>query len=420
MRNARPLVSPDLPWFSPGRTRLRQLRSASACSRQRSPSGCTPVPLSAVEVPEDMLRLHDCVRSASRCKGPRTGTGLHTMTFHAEVGHSTAEDNLIVSDEEEPDAEKKRPLERQHSFFQGNSQLLDDDEGDLSSDSSISGGGEGAPTEYRGVSGERHSKADTDGLGKPPNRRMCSDTHSVFLRDKVYTSRCAEMRVNSNTGVKNLLIQSTPCFCWLQVVSFRDLLLGDRGILGVLTLFQFSHVLRSLNFTGNGLRESGVSSLLTLLNEPGRLKHLLILDLSHNPVGPASVEGLGQLLASRRQLALLGLHGTALPGPKRQLLLRRSRASFEAADPKHMLQAWRLGRDYSNFSDRDLWVTCTPAAEARFGRRLYAGDEDEDSSGLGESGSSRDSLEYDSFGDDAAAPPAAPAMERHVGFSNFG
>lgn len=193
----------------------------------------------------------------------------------------------------------------------------------------------------------------------------CSKTHPVFLCDKVYTPKCEELGVNANSGIKRFLVNSVPCFCSLTVVNFRDHLLGDRGILGVLPLFRNSRQLRSLNLAGNGIHTTGLRAVVTVFQENNEHLSLAVLDLSRNPIPASCTADLTRLLAQKKNLLMLGLTGTTLPMDKRQRLLRQCLANFEAAEPRAMHEAWNLTREGERFADRDLWIQCGPILMSR-------------------------------------------------------
>lgn len=168
--------------------------------------------------------------------------------------------------------------------------------------------------------------------------------------------------LNVNSGIRSMLtncprVEGT-CFCNLHVVSFRNFLLGDRGLDGVVPLLKFGRQLRYLSLAGNGMRGRSLSHLSTCLLEPTFLPHLSVLDLSHNPVVSSSVDELLRLLPQRQDLVLVGLTGTALPGAFRQQAMRLVLANFAVAEKADMLKAWEFARDGCRFADRELWVRC--------------------------------------------------------------
>lgn len=210
------------------------------------------------------------------------------------------------------------------------------------------------------------SKAEAMTVAHVCNR----SNHQVFLRDRVYAKRCRELSLAKNSGVTDFLTSSATCFCNLEVVSFRDLMLGDRGIVGVLSLFRSARRLRALSLAGNNLGRAGLRRALGAVQEPGMLALLSVIDLSHNPMPGNFDQDLLRFLAIRKDVLLLGLEGTPLHELGRQRLLRRSLELFSEADPEDMCAAWQFASDSSHFMDRQLWLRCEPLVEKHCSQEL--------------------------------------------------
>merc|ERR1712217_476234 len=161
------------------------------------------------------------------------------------------------------------------------------------------------------------------------------------------------------------------CFCNLQVISFRNFFLGDRGLDGLLPLFKFARALRHLSLASNGMREAFLQHLSTALLEPTFLFHLISLDLSHNPISSASMDDLLKLLPQRKGLLLIGLTGTALADTYRQQAMRQILANFARAEKADMLDACQFVGDLDRFADRELWVRCTQVLKERHGSGVF-------------------------------------------------
>mmetsp|Transcript_18731 Transcript_18731/g.36765 ORF Transcript_18731/g.36765 Transcript_18731/m.36765 type:complete len:426 (-) Transcript_18731:371-1648(-) len=190
--------------------------------------------------------------------------------------------------------------------------------------------------------------------------KCASRNHALFLRDHVYIQACSELHVHPNSRVRELLTRCSDsmCFCDLEVVSFRNCLLGDRGILAMLPLLTFARSLRCLSLVGNGMREGSLRQLVAALLEPTTCSNLLVLDLSQNDIPQKGVEWLLRFLPQRRQLLLLGLADAGVPEEGRKRLMMKSLVNFCAASPADMLEAWRLTMDDMRLADRDLWLRC--------------------------------------------------------------
>mmetsp|Transcript_31740 Transcript_31740/g.69352 ORF Transcript_31740/g.69352 Transcript_31740/m.69352 type:complete len:432 (-) Transcript_31740:85-1380(-) len=220
-------------------------------------------------------------------------------------------------------------------------------------------------------SGYQDSEMDVgDGLLKSAKARRARASrcnrknHPALLRDRVYAKACRENKVKLNTGIRNLLTNPETCFCSLYIVSFRNLLLGDRGVLGLLSLLKSGRRLRCLNLAGNQLGDAGVRASTRMFRQAGVLARLAVLDLSHNPIPSASIPELTKLITLRPRLLLLGLEGTALKSIQRQSILLHSLGNFSNAEPMEMTRAWQMSMSRWNFADRELWVQSTAVLEA--------------------------------------------------------
>merc|ERR1712242_327874 len=155
--------------------------------------------------------------------------------------------------------------------------------------------------------------------------------------------------MNVNSGVRNMLTNCTrgegTCFCNLEVVSFRNFFLGDRGLDGLIPLFKFARSLKYLSLAGNGMRETSLKHFSTVMLEPTFLFYLIALDLSHNPITSSSVDLLLPVLPQRPGLLLIGLTGTALAGTYRQQALRQILINFAHAEKADMLNACEFAGD---------------------------------------------------------------------------
>jgi hypothetical protein len=200
------------------------------------------------------------------------------------------------------------------------------------------------------------------------NRR----NHPTYLRDKVYARRCGELGLHINSGVDNCLLKSTTCFCNLEECQLSNLLLGDRGVLGVLPLFKSGRRMKSLSLVGNGIRDKGMKDVMAALQDPGILLLLSVLDLSRNPITSRSAPDLQSLQSSRPQVLMLGLKDTCLPNVRRQFLLRTTIARFAATETNHMVKTWRLASPENGFVDSELWMQCTPIIEEHCTREQLA------------------------------------------------
>lgn len=183
----------------------------------------------------------------------------------------------------------------------------------------------------------------------------CSRQHPAVLK-KHYASECLEKGLHPNSGVSSYVLGCDPCLCGLEVVSFRNLFVGDRGVVALLPLLRYSRNLRSLNLAGNGLRRDGIQTIVGALQEPGEhTTSLCILELSQNPMHRLCFDGLMGLAAARQNILMMGCTGTSLPPWARSRLLKRHMENLMAADPAEQERAFRLadeGGDY--FADREL------------------------------------------------------------------
>lgn len=177
--------------------------------------------------------------------------------------------------------------------------------------------------------------------------------HMLTLRDGVYVAACEQERVKANSGILSWFSGSDRCICMQEGGSFKNLLLGNRGILSVLPLLQCMKALKHLSLTGNGLRDAGIRAVVSTLSGEESLPQLCVLDLSHNPLSLASADQIEPVLDSRERLLLLGLTGTSLTGGQKQRLMSKALTNFENSAPDEALEAWRLAAS-TGFADLEL------------------------------------------------------------------
>eukprot|EP00747_Dinoflagellata_sp_TGD_P167940 gnl/TRDRNA2_/TRDRNA2_193285_c0_seq1.p1 gnl/TRDRNA2_/TRDRNA2_193285_c0~~gnl/TRDRNA2_/TRDRNA2_193285_c0_seq1.p1 ORF type:complete len:634 (-),score=55.52 gnl/TRDRNA2_/TRDRNA2_193285_c0_seq1:156-1970(-) len=375
-----PESSNDQPpsWYSPGRIRLRDVHPRRALER-------TALVNAYAQGQDDAA----CLRFSAYCKGAAAtvagGRAQYMMTFSAQNAVTAApaygeicdteseESSNMYSDEEDAEQQSEnywRQGREMKSSLMTSSLGNDKDNNPIvaitlqvvggtdEESKTITGEDDQSGMTRQQSLGEDSTKAS--GRGNATSLALCSKNHAAFLRDRVYTPKCWDLRVHANSGVRDLLTYCDPCFCCLTVVSFRNFLLGDRGVLGLLPLFRFSRCLQSVNLSGNLLKGEGVSGVLSAFQEAGHHLNLLICDLSNNPISSPLADELLQFITQRVHVVLLGLAGTSLPQLHRQRLLRQSLSNFSAADPQIMIEAWKLTQDSTMFADRDLWVSCVP------------------------------------------------------------
>lgn len=192
----------------------------------------------------------------------------------------------------------------------------------------------------------------------------CSDPDHAGLCDSIYIPKCGELRVKPNSGIIALLSRNNKCICQdSEGINFKNLLLGNRGILSVLPLFDCMQSLKSLSLVGNGLRDAGIRSVTDALKNSNLLPQLSVFDLSHNPLSPPSADVLQLFLEGRIPLLFLGLVGTSLGNTQRQRLLRQCLAKMDKAQALDVLEAGRLAES-SSFADLELRTRCAPQMES--------------------------------------------------------
>lgn len=190
--------------------------------------------------------------------------------------------------------------------------------------------------------------------------------HLPFLQEQVYVAQCVEDGVHVNSGVLEVLNKSAAtgrCYCRQREVSFRNLALGDRGVSALLPLLTFGRTLKSLCLVGNGMREQSVRQLCAIIQDTYVLTSLMVLDLSHNPLGAACADELQRLAPRRRRLLLIGTHGTQIAAERRQRLLRLCLANVTAAEPAGAAEALALAKE-EGFADLELLQRSELAAAA--------------------------------------------------------
>jgi len=221
-------------------------------------------------------------------------------------------------------------------------------------------------------------RTETNNLVNEPPSDSCltflcnRKKHPQFLMDEVYATACKDQSLRVNSGVEGILLRSGTCFCSLEVVSFRDFLLGDRGVRGILPLFKAGRRVRSLSLAGNAIHDKGLKAVAAALCEPGVLLLLSVLDLSGNHFTSSSVAELELLLKKRSSIIMLGLVQSMLSNERRQRLLRKALDNFEAADPNDMCKAWELASPGTGFMDSAHWVQCAAIVEMECSREQLA------------------------------------------------
>lgn len=205
----------------------------------------------------------------------------------------------------------------------------------------------------------------------------CTKGHGERLLNKIYLRRCQELKVNLNSGMRDMLLMAPPCFCSLQSVNLSNFLIGDRGVQGLWPLLRYARALRSLNLAGNGIRDTGTRHIIKVFESEfyqeknNDLVGLLILDLSHNPITGAVAEELYRFYESRKDVVFLGMANTNVPNVKRQRLVRACLAKLAGSDHTVMLEAWRLAKGYHQFFDLELFLQCERIVEATHGTAIY-------------------------------------------------
>lgn len=206
----------------------------------------------------------------------------------------------------------------------------------------------------------------------------CSKGHGERLMRKIYKPRAIDRKVHMNSGVQAILLRvNPPCFCSLQAVSFRNFLIGNRGVQALWPLLKYARALKSLSLAGNDIHDSGMRHVIKVLaadlqsSKKDDVGGLLALDLSYNPVTQRIHEELCGFMETRKDILLVGLAGTLIPMVKRQRSLRKSLARFAAAEAHLSLEAWRLANDPEDFTDRELFVQCERVVEATHGQAIH-------------------------------------------------
>lgn len=218
--------------------------------------------------------------------------------------------------------------------------------------------------QYRMKFGVKAPKAED----KDENVETCCSAHGSIvdhmatMRNDVYLAGCDELRVKANSGVMAWFAGTARCICQQDGCNLRNMLLGNRGILGVLPLFDSMKSLKSLSLVGNSLRDAGTKALLNSLTSKEQLPQLSVFDMSQNPLSASSGDELEPLLATRKLLVLVGLAGTNIGSRQRQRLLQQSLSNFENAQAGAALEAWRLAIS-TGFADTDLRASCVAHAE---------------------------------------------------------
>lgn len=205
----------------------------------------------------------------------------------------------------------------------------------------------------------------------------CSQGHGERLMKKIYKVKCQQVKVKMNSGVQELLL-SSPCFCGLQVINFRNMLIGNRGVRGLWPLLKYARALKSLSLAGNCIHDDGVLYVIhTIEGENKGADHhksdvggLLVLDLSQNPFSQVVAPEIARFYEARKDVLLLGLAKTPVPTARRQHILRQGLQKFANSPPHLMLEAWRLAKA-AEFVDFEFFSQCERVVEATHGAEIH-------------------------------------------------
>jgi hypothetical protein len=232
-------------------------------------------------------------------------------------------------------------------------------------------------TKEAGNASRKHHQMQSKVTGWLSQYSGCSKGHGERLFRKIYKPKCGDIHVKVNSGVKELLITQPPCFCSLQAVSFRNFLIGNRGVQALWPLLRYARVLKSLNLVGNDIHDTGVQHILQVLEADAQaagkddISCLLLVDLSRNPITGALVPDLMHFNDARKDVLMLGLADTNMPQQKRQRILRQGLAKFAGVEAHLMLEAWRLARDPLHFFDRQLFLQAERIVESTHGNCIF-------------------------------------------------
>eukprot|EP00928_Gymnodinium_smaydae_P049473 TRINITY_DN33204_c0_g1_i1.p1 TRINITY_DN33204_c0_g1~~TRINITY_DN33204_c0_g1_i1.p1 ORF type:complete len:535 (-),score=78.42 TRINITY_DN33204_c0_g1_i1:45-1649(-) len=403
-------------WFKPSRIRLSEVdprrrrangegrmhgEVSSKSSCQRFQSSCQSAGLSTTALLADSRQYlmsfaaSKMVTSAPRMEAESGG-------WHRELSSESSDDGLSASLQEDmsesgesevSEDDSKTTSTQQKNQTSDRSSFAENPLSDIASSGSVTTSDEEDDNEmFRKISRGSHNAANraqtrhrtlvqpkqgSNGAKMDHSSAvalfLCSrKNHPQFLFEKIYTPRCVELGVQINSGVQRKLLYGGGCLCNLESLNVANMLIGDRGIRAVLPLLRSARRLKSLNLSGNRLREAGLRDCLKCLEDPDTCGSLAVLDVSHNPISSPSAPDLVSLLNNRRSILILGMYGTAMPNVRRQHLLRRSLATFAQAPTSEMCQAWQLSSPGSGFSDPEAWVQCASVVESSCSREQLA------------------------------------------------
>jgi len=169
-----------------------------------------------------------------------------------------------------------------------------------------------------------------------------------------YDAACQAIHVKPNSGLRSVLFNCKPCICNRASADFSSLLLGDRGIIGLLHIIPDMRGLRYLNLAGNGLRDTGLHAVLESLRKPMVVSGLIVLDVSHNPIDTNGADDLTEFLSGNRQLLMLGTAKTMMCSIMRRHLMKEVLCNFIAAAVDIASEALFLSGEDTGFCDIDF------------------------------------------------------------------
>lgn len=214
--------------------------------------------------------------------------------------------------------------------------------------------------------------AERSSCSLPPGRFRTNGCASNEYLKQVYMTKCSDLGVHANSGVREFLERCNPCFCCLAEVDLRDLLMRDRGIVGLLPVFHFSRAIQRLSLAGNGIRDVGLRAIVAAFQDSKEHLGLRVLDLSNNPIPTSCVNDLSLFMDMKPSILLVGLKDTAIPAELRQRLLRQCLENLRLANPDAMIEAWELSQDSAHFLDRELWIRAGSIVEEVHGEAVVS------------------------------------------------
>lgn len=126
---------------------------------------------------------------------------------------------------------------------------------------------------------------------------------------EIYSEACKEFDITPNRQIIKQLKFGIREFCPSGVLDFSKNFIGDRGLLAVLRLLEQLPHCHTLLLPQNGIRNTGVTALVTVAKIHPSLMHI---NLSNNPLSLNAALSILDLVRSNQRISQVDLDKTRI------------------------------------------------------------------------------------------------------------